>query len=169
MMSSVDSWAGLVSSYNRGEMSLQAILEEAQRWGYNEADRHGDEIDLKIKQARDAGYEEAIAAYQASSGIAQECETPDARDAAQPINQSSRSAPDHEWEQLLRRPMRIMRIHFMDRSHMDYESEQIHYSGGWSFSVINGVENLVIGHGLPRTHIPVHNIKTIELLTENEM
>jgi hypothetical protein len=108
-----------------------------------------------IKSARAAGWQDgleegrSIAAMNASS------------------EQISESPSDPQAPS--RKPVRIMLIHFMNGAHLEIEMEKIHHAGGWHFSIVNGVESLVVGHGLPRSHYPVSNIKAIDLLTEDEL
>jgi len=134
---------------------------EARTW----EDRFLDNIHGVIKEARFEGWQQGFqeGRQTAISEIAEGLGNADPIDHAREHIPESLSDPQVVQK---RHPMRVMRVHFMNGTHLDYEAEQLH-EHGWKVS--RQTDSLVIGHGIPRIHIPLCNIKTWELLRDTDL
>lgn len=58
-------------------------------------------------------------------------------------------------------------VHFNDGSErIIHTHHHIIERGGWTTRMLNGVPFLILGHGIPRQMIPLHNVKSIDLSEE---
>jgi len=58
---------------------------------------------------------------------------------------------------------------YIDVTFMDDTERHFKADPAWTIKIIQGVPQLVVGHGVPRSHIPLMNIKywCIREVTEN--
>lgn len=153
-----------IQDMGRGfDQRLERAWSEGKEAGREKAEAVAEE---KIREARRIGHKQGVfeGLYRGAKVANQTNERAAAMNEAQATNQSAPSAP-----QASHKCAHAIRLAMHDGTDLTILFSNPIAQAGWKLRKMNGVDVMVIGHGVPRRTIPLINVKFFDLLTEDEL